>query len=220
MRLQSEPARPELVSRALAVLYDRLTGGMEQRVFGPHRRRLLTAAHGRVVDVGAGTGANLPHYPWPQVSELVLLDPSPGMLDRSGRRAAQMGVAPHLLKRRAEELPFEDETLDTIVFTLSLCTIPNLGGALSEARRVLRPDGRLLVMEHVRAKERGLAAWQDRLAPLWGLISCGCHLNRDTRATIEAAGFVFDSVQGFQEQHIPWPIVQPHLIGVARRARS
>lgn len=207
-----------LLSRAFAALYDAFMAGPEQRIFAEHRRDLLPAARGQVLDVGAGTGANLPHYSWPQVSELVLLDPSPGMLQRAGRRAAELGVTARLMDHGAEDLPFADESFDTIVFTLSLCTIPDPAAALREARRVLRPAGQLLVMEHVRAADPGLAAWQDRLTPLWGLINGGCHLNRNTRATIEAAGFTFESVQEFREERIPLPIVQPHLIGTATRA--
>ena len=209
--------RPGLVSRVVAGVYDLVTAGMERQFFSGHRRRLLEAAGGRVLDVGAGTGANLPHYPWNQVSELVLLDPSPGMLERARRKATALGVAVQLRRGRAEQLPFEDESFDTIVFTLSLCTNPDPAGALREARRVLRPDGRLLVLEHVRARDPGLATWQDRLTPLWKTIQGGCHPNRDTRATIEAAGFEFASVEEFLEKRLPVPIVQPELIGTARR---
>jgi ubiquinone/menaquinone biosynthesis C-methylase UbiE len=210
--------RPGLVSRTLAALYDRATIGMEHRILGAHRRQLMTAARGRVLDAGAGTGANLPHFPWDQIEELILLDPSPGMLERARRRATQIGVAAQILVRRAEELPFEDASFDTIVFTLVLCTIPDPAAALREARRVLHPDGRLLVLEHVRATDPGLARWQERLTPLWKTINGGCCLNRDTRRTIEAAGFVFGAVEEFREERIPLPIVQPHLLGVARRA--
>ncbi len=209
--------RPGLLSRVSAGVYDLVTAGMERRFFGGHRHRLLQAAGGKVLDVGAGTGANLPHYPWDHVSELVLLDPSPGMLARARRKATALGVAVQLRQGRAEQLPFEDESFDTSVFTLSLCTIPDPGGALREAHRVLRPDGRLLVLEHVRARDPRLAAWQDRLTPLWKTIQGGCHPNRDTRATIEAAGFEFESVEEFLEKRLQPPIVQPELIGTARR---
>jgi ubiquinone/menaquinone biosynthesis C-methylase UbiE len=209
---------PGLLSRALAALYDRATSGMERRILGAHRRRLLAAARGRVLDVGAGTGANLPHYPWDQIERLILLDPSPGMLERARRRATELGVAIKIVERRAEDLPFADESFDTVVCTLALCTIPDPAAALREARRVLRPTGRLLVLEHVRARAPGLARWQDRLTPLWQAVNGGCHLNRDTRATIEAAGFAFESAAEFREERIPLPIVQPHLLGVAFRS--
>jgi len=209
---------PRLVSRAIAAVYDLMTGEMERQILGPYRRRLLATAHGIVLDLGAGTGANLPHYPWDHISELVLLDPSPGMLERARRKARELRVAVQTMEGRAEWLPFEDGSVDTVVFTCSLCTIPDPGAALREARRVLRPTGILLVLEHVRAKEPDLATWQDRVTPLWKRISVGCHPNRDTRATIEAAGFAFESVEEFREKRLPIPIVQPQLIGTARRA--
>lgn len=143
--------RPGLVGRALAAVYDRFTVGMEREVYAAHRRRLLGAAHGRVLDVGAGTGANLPQYPWDRISGLVLLDPSPGMLARARRKATAGGFSVQVQERRAEQLPFRDACFDTVVFTLALCTIPNPDAALREARRVLQPDGRPLVLEHVRS---------------------------------------------------------------------
>ena len=209
---------PGLVSSVIAAGYDRVTAGLERQIFAAQRRRLLEAAGGRVLEVGAGTGANLPHYPRDRVSELVLLDPSPGMLHRARRRASDLGWKVEVLERRAEHLPFRDESFDTVVFTLALCTIPDPARALRTARRVLRRDGSLLVLEHVRAREPGLAAWQDRLTPLWKTIAGGCHPNRDTRATIEAAGFAFESAEEFRERRIPVPIVQPELIGTAHRA--
>lgn len=202
----------------IAAMYDRVSAGMERQVFGAHRRRLLEAARGGVLDVGAGTGANLPHYPWDHISKLVLLDPSPGMLDRARRKATELGLEVQIMEGQAEQLPFEDESFDTVVFTLSLCTIPDPARALREARRVLHPNGRLLVLEHVRARDPGLAVWQDRVTPLWKVIGGGCHLNRDTRATIEAAGFEFESVEEFMEKRLQVPIVQPELIGTARGA--
>ncbi len=212
--------RPGPVGTLIAALYDRVMAELERQIFGAHRRRLLGAARGRVLDVGAGTGANLAHYPWEQVSELVLLDPAPGMLERARRKASQLGLDVQLLEGRAEELPFADEQFDTVVFTCSLCTIPDPDRAVREARRVLRPGGRLLVLEHVRAHEPGLATWQDRLTPLWRVLVGGCHPNRDTRATIEAVGFGFEAVEEFREMRLPVPIVQPHLIGRARRAED
>jgi ubiquinone/menaquinone biosynthesis C-methylase UbiE len=212
--------RPGPVGRALAAGYDLLTAGLERQLLGAHRGRLLAAARGRVLDVGAGTGANLPHYPRERVSELVLLDPSPGMLERARRKAQALGLDVRLLQQPAAALPFEDGRFDTVVFTCALCTIPDPAGAVREARRVLRPDGRLLVLEHVRAQDPGLAAWQDRLTPVWKILNGGCHPNRATRATIEAAGFAFESVAEFVERRMPVPILRPHLLGAASPATA
>jgi ubiquinone/menaquinone biosynthesis C-methylase UbiE len=188
---------------------------MERRLFGERRRRLLEAAGGEVLDVGGGTGANLPHLSWRHLHRLVLLDPSPGMLARARRRARKLRVEAQLVRGRAELLPFQAQSFDTVVFTLSLCTIADPVAALREAHRVLRPDGRLLVLEHVRAASPELARWQDRLTPLWKPIGGGCHLNRDTRATIEGAGFRFEVVDEFMEERVPIPVLRPQLIGVA-----
>jgi ubiquinone/menaquinone biosynthesis C-methylase UbiE len=209
---------PGLMGRLLAAAYDRCGAGMEHRIYGAQRRRLLRAARGRVLEVGAGTGANLPHYPWPQITELVLVDPSPGMLDRARRKAAELGRPVELVERAAEQLPFHDASFDTVVSTFSLCTIPDPAAALGEAHRVLRPSGRLLVLEHVRASNPGLAAWQDRLTTLWQTVNLGCHPNRDTRRSIEGAGFAFESLEEARERRIPIAIVQPQLTGTARRA--
>jgi ubiquinone/menaquinone biosynthesis C-methylase UbiE len=206
-----------LTERLIAAGHDLLSAGVEREVFGARRRELLAEARGRVLDVGAGTGANLPYFPWRSGLEVVLLDPSAGMLERARRKAAQLGSNVQLVDKPAEQLPFGAETFDTVVFALTLCTIPDPSLAVREARRVLRHDGRLLVLEHVRAREPGLAQWQDRLNPFWKAINNGCHLNRETRATIERAGFDFQRVDEFRERRIPLAIVQPQLIGVATK---
>jgi ubiquinone/menaquinone biosynthesis C-methylase UbiE len=210
--------RPGPLGRLIAAAYDLIFSGVEREVFGPRRKRLLAGARGRVLDIGAGTGANLPHYPLGRISGLVLLDPSAGMLARARRRADELGIGPATVVQPAERLPFDDQSFDTIVFTLSLCTIPDAEAALREARRVLRAGGRLLILEHVRSPEGGLARWQDRVTPLWKLLMGGCHANRDTRAMVEAAGFRFESVEEFSEPRIPIPFIRPQLDGLARPA--
>jgi len=215
---QSAIRRPRLTERFIAAAHDFITAGAEREVFGPRREELLADARGRVLDVGAGTGPNLAYLPWrSQALEVVLLDPSPGMLERARRRAAQLGVNIQLVDRPAEQMPFEDESFDTIVFALTLCTIGDPASALREARRVLRQNGRLLVYEHVRAHEADLARWQDRFDPVWKAINNGCHVNRGTRAVIESAGFEFVRADEFRERKIPLAIVQPYLVGVAQR---
>lgn len=204
--------------RLRAALYDRITKPMEERVFGSRRRRLLAEAHGRVLDVGAGTGANLPHYRLDTVTKLILLDPDGAMLDRARKKAAELGAVVEICVATAEAMPFPDESFDSVVFTLSLCTIPDPSRALHEARRVLNPGGRLLVFEHVRAAERSVAKWQKRLTPLWSVIVSGCHLDRDTRTTMEGAGFVLEQTEDGPETAIPFRILQRHLLAVARKA--
>ncbi|MGO9079477.1 MAG: class I SAM-dependent methyltransferase [Streptosporangiaceae bacterium] len=202
--------------RLYAWAYDRAMASGEHALLGEQRQALLAQARGVVVDAGAGTGANLPHYHWDQVSELVLVEPSAPMLARACRRAAALGIRVRAEHGPAEQLRLAGDSADTVVFTLSLCTIGDPAAALREARRVLRPDGRLLVLEHVRAAEPRLARWQDRLSPVWGAVSGGCRLNRDTRAEIQAAGFAFDTVADAADPRIPVALIRRQLIGVAR----
>ena len=219
--VNSAPAplrRPKLTERIVAAAFDALSAGMEREIVSPWRRELLAQARGRVLDVGAGTGANLAYFPWrSEQLEVVLLDPAPGMLERAQRRSLQLGVTVQLVDSPAESIPFADEYFDTVVFAMTLCTIRDPVAALREAHRVLRPDGRLLVLEHVRASEPDLARRQDQLDGLWKTINMGCHPNRASRQAIEAAGFEWERVEEFRERRIPTAIVQPHLIGLARK---
>jgi ubiquinone/menaquinone biosynthesis C-methylase UbiE len=162
----------------VAALYDPLMH--VQDVLGLRRQRIRSAreATGRVLELGVGTGLNLPYYA--AAETVVGVDPDPHML----RRARKRGGA-ELVEASAEQLPFADESFDTVVAALSLCTIPDVGAALAEARRVLRPGGRLLFLEHVRSESPRAAAFQDRIEPLWMRLAGGCHPNRDTVAEIE-----------------------------------
>lgn len=198
-----------------ARLYDFLTERFEQKIMGEHRRQLFQAAHGRVLDVGAGTGANLPHFRNRPGLQLLLIDPSAGMLERARHKAARHRMPAQFCRASGEALPVRDGTFDTVVFTLALCTIPDAVKALQEARRVLHADGRLVLLEHVRSSEPRLARWQDRVEPLWRGIMAGCHPNRDTRQTVEAAGFEFEWCREAPERQNPVPIIRPLLEGVA-----
>jgi ubiquinone/menaquinone biosynthesis C-methylase UbiE len=173
--------------RVFAALYDRAMAATEDAGLRDARRELLEGAHGRVLEVGAGTGANVGLYP-AAVTELVLAEPEEPMARRLRPRAggAAVVVAP------AEALPFEDASFDTVVTTLVLCTVRDPAAAMAEIRRVLRPGGRLLLFEHVRSEDPGLARWQDRLTPIQRRIAHGCHPNRDTAALLEQAGFTVD----------------------------
>jgi ubiquinone/menaquinone biosynthesis C-methylase UbiE len=207
--------RLDLLGRGHAWLYDSLQSGVEREFLGVARKGLLASARGRVLDVGCGTGANLAHYPRGEGLEIVAVEPDRAMLDRARRRAGELGMTVDFREIGAYPLPFPAESFDTAVFTLCLCTIPDPAAALAEARRVLRPGGKILFLEHVRAKNPGLAAWQDRLERPWMLIGGGCHPNRDTRSAIEAAGFQIDWIAERDEQRIPIPIVRPGIMGAA-----
>jgi ubiquinone/menaquinone biosynthesis C-methylase UbiE len=199
--------------RGFSAIYDWLMSSTEEEGLREMRRETLAKAGGRTIDIGAGTGANLGLYP-SAVTELVLAEPDPHMLRKLGPKAEEAGVEAKIVEAGAEDLPFEDSSFDTAVFTLVLCTVPDAGRALAEAARVLRPGGRLLFVEHVRSQDSGVARWQDRLERPWRFIGDGCHCNRDTLASIEAASFSLDEVERSELPKSP-PIVRPLVRGSA-----
>jgi ubiquinone/menaquinone biosynthesis C-methylase UbiE len=201
--------------RLVAASYDRLTARSERECLAAHRRDLLAAVGGDVLEIGGGTGANLVHYA-PGVRTLTVTEPEPAMLRRLRRRAAADRPAAILLRAPAEDLPFEDESFDAVVCTLVLCTVDDQPRALREIRRVLRPGGRLLFLEHVRAEEPRVARLQDRVAPLHRRIAHGCHCNRPTLERIRAAGFEVTTVSRDALAHAP-RIVRPLIVGSATR---
>jgi ubiquinone/menaquinone biosynthesis C-methylase UbiE len=199
--------------RLFAAVYDRGLKGTEDAGLREMRRETLHAARGRTIDLGAGIGANLELYP-DAVSELVLAEPDPHMAKRLRQKLAESGRQAEPIEASAESLPFEDSSFDTAVFTLVLCTVPNPEVALAEAARVLKPGGRLLFVEHVRANSPGLARWQDRLEKPWRFIGDGCHCNRDTVANIEASPLTVDRVERGKLPKAP-PLVRPLIRGSA-----
>lgn len=203
--------------RVFAAVYDRMLAGTERAGLADMRSGLLAAAAGRTLEVGAGTGLNLTHYT-DAVSELVLTEPDPHMARRLRRRvAAEPPAAARVavVEAPAERLPFEDASFDTVVSTLVLCSVEAPERAAAEIRRLLRPEGRLLLLEHVRSDRPRLARWQDRLERPWGWLGAGCHPNRDTLATLAAAGLSADDVEGDSLPKAP-PIVRPLIRGGAR----
>ena len=194
-----------------AALYDPIGASMERRWMGGRRRRLLAGARGAVLEIGGGTGANLAHYR--NVDRVTIAEPDPFMRNRIGPKLEDARVPVEVSAAGAEELPFPDGSFDTVVSTLVLCTVPDQDSALDEVRRVLRPGGRLLFIEHVRAAG-STARWQDRLEPLWGRLLGGCHPNRDTVAAIEEAGFEIETFESF---HPPVFLssLTPHVQGLA-----
>jgi ubiquinone/menaquinone biosynthesis C-methylase UbiE len=166
---------------------------MRQKQLAPFRRRVIGAAEGRVLEIGIGSGLNLPLYR-PPVRSVIGLEPSPELLRMARGRAAATAVPVEYLEASAETLPLDDGSVDTVVTTWTLCTIPNAPRALAEMRRVLKPGGALLFVEHGRAPEPGVARWQDRLDPLWSRIAGGCHLNRKMDELISSSGFRIESL--------------------------
>jgi ubiquinone/menaquinone biosynthesis C-methylase UbiE len=199
--------------RAFAALYDRSLKATEEAGLRQMRRELLAAAGGRVLELGAGTGVNLDLYP-EAVEDLVLAEPDPHMAKRLRAKLAESGRRASVVEAPAERLPFQDSSFDTAVGTLVFCTIPDPAAALAEAARVLKPGGKLLFVEHVRAEDPGLARWQDRLEKPWRFLGDGCHCNRDTVATIAASRFELDDVERGRMPKAP-PIVRPLARGSA-----
>ncbi len=177
-----------LSSRFFASIYDTVLAGTEKAGLGAHRKKLLSTAAGRVIEIGAGTGANLPFYS-DAVSDLVVCEPAEPMAQRLERKLASFGRPVRVVRAPAENLPVESGSFDVAVSTLVLCTVGDPQSVLAELHRVLKPGGRLLFIEHVRAEEPGLARWQDRLNFLNKRIAQGCNCNRNTVAEIATAGF-------------------------------
>jgi SAM-dependent methyltransferase len=167
-----------------------------------------------VLEIGAGTGLSFPHYP-AAVEEVVALEPDEGMATRAARRAGESERRITLVAGSAEDLPFEDASFDWAVAMLVFCTVSDPARALAEVRRVLRPGGGLLFLEHVRSAEPRRARWQDRLERPWGFVAQGCHPNRDTVGTIGAAGFAVHVTESGELPMVP-PLVKPYVLGRAR----
>ncbi|MDX2277844.1 MAG: class I SAM-dependent methyltransferase [Hyphomonadaceae bacterium] len=158
------------------------------------RAQIVPLARGVVIELGFGAGLNLPHYDASQVTKLYALEPAEGMLARARKQVRAAPFAVEILPECAERMSLPDASVDTVVVTYSLCTIPNPYAALLAAYRVLKPGGRLLFAEHGAAPEAQVRAWQRRIEPAWRVVSGGCHLTRDTPHLIRAAGFEFETL--------------------------
>ncbi len=161
---------------------------MRQKQLAKYRGAVVGGARGRVLEVGVGSGLNFPFYGH-QVERVFGLDPSPRLLAIARRRAEAAKVPIELLLGSATAIPLADQSVDTIVMTWTLCSIPDAPAALAELRRVLKPDGQLLFVEHGLAPEPGVEKWQHRLTPLWRHVAGGCHLDRKMDELIRSAGF-------------------------------
>jgi ubiquinone/menaquinone biosynthesis C-methylase UbiE len=202
-----------LYGRFFASSYDRICAPAEQAGLAARRHHLLAQASGRVLEIGAGTGANLEHYP-AAITDLTLTEPEEPMAARLDRRCAELGRPARIVRAGAERLPFDDDSFDTVVCTLVLCTVPEPSRALAEIARVLRPQGTLLFLEHVRSADPGLARWQNRLNRFQRVVGRGCNCNRPTPSLIEAAGFQIDSIEKGELPKV-YPILRPMVTGRA-----
>lgn len=201
-----------LRTRFFALTYDRQLAKVEKAGLRAMRQELLAEARGDVLEIGAGTGANLALY-GPEVKSLTVTDPEPPMLRRLERRVREQAPRAKVLRAPAEDLPFNDDSFDTVVSMLVLCGVSDQARALRELRRVLRPGGRLVFLEHVRSEEASLAKWQDRLNGFNRFVVC-CECNRPTLKSIEAAGFEVTRLERGTMPKAP-PFVRPLIAGTA-----
>ena len=167
---------------------------MRRETFSAYRRRLVPVAQGRVLEVGVGSGLNLPFYT-EAATQVVGLDPSPRLLAMARHTHPTGAASTELIEGSAEALPLENKSIDTVVTTWTLCSIPDVVAALREMRRVLRPSGALLFVEHGRSPDERVRRWQDRLTPVWKRLGGGCHLNRPIRELLEDSGFHIERVE-------------------------
>ena len=201
-----------LRSKLFALTYDRQMARTEKAQLGALRRSLLAAASGDVLEIGGGTGANLPFYR-PEAGSLTITEPETAMVRRLERRAREQAPQAKILRAPAEDLPFEDGTFDVAVSTLVLCGVSDQPRALRQLRRVLRPGGQLLFMEHVRSGDPRLARHQDRMNWMCQLVVC-CDCNRPTLTSIEEAGFTVTDVEHLAMHNAP-SFVGPLIVGHA-----
>lgn len=209
---------PSVHHPLFARFYTHVLARNEPAELRAYRDELLAGVAGRVVEVGAGPGANFPHYP-ATVTEVVAVEPEAYLREQAHAAAAQAPVPVTVLDGIADALPLEDASCDAAVACLVLCTVPDQSRALAELRRVLKPGGELRFFEHVRGRTARMTRWQ-RLADrtFWPHLFGGCHTARDTRAAIAAAGFALERQRDVRPDSVPAFLpVAPQTIGVARR---
>jgi ubiquinone/menaquinone biosynthesis C-methylase UbiE len=177
------------------------------------RQKVVPQAHGHVLEIGIGTGLNLPHYDAQKVTRITGLDPALELQPKAQKRIEASGIPVDLIGLSAETIALPSGHLDSAVVTYALCTIPDAVAALKEVRRVLKPGAPLLFCEHGLSPDAGVARWQNRLQPLWGPLAGGCHLNRDIPALLQSAGFrLAELEQAYVSGPRPWTF---HSWGVA-----
>ncbi|MBI2912406.1 MAG: class I SAM-dependent methyltransferase [Chloroflexi bacterium] len=202
--------------RWFAAFYERMMNGAEKSFMRDVRLDVAGGARGSVLEIGCGPGFNFRYY-GDGVTELIATDPDPFMLERARKRAAEVERAIRIEQARAEELPFEDSVFDTVVSTLNFCTIADPAKALTEVKRVLKPESQYRFYDHVRYDHAFGAFWQDLATPVWRWLGAGCHPNRDVAGLVQAAGFRIERL----ERHKPYPPIppmaftRPHILGVA-----
>ena len=200
-----------------ASIYDRMLAPQEEKFLGAVRREMLGDIEGDVLEIGAGTGANFPYYA--KEARVVAIEPDPYMLERARSRAVDASYAIEVRQAAAEELPFPDSAFDFVIGTLVLCSVSDPMQALSEVKRVMKPDAEYRLYEHVRYTNPIGGLVQDVISPAWQWFGAGCHPNRDTGRLLRKSGFELVSIQIRKESPPISPMIftRPHLRAVARR---
>jgi ubiquinone/menaquinone biosynthesis C-methylase UbiE len=199
-----------------ARMYQKISAESELRGTAEHRDRVLAGLTGRVLEVGAGNGMNFRHYPT-TVAEVEALEPEDVLRSLAERAVADAPVPITVVAGHGDALPFEDASFDAAVVSLVLCSVPDPAHFLAEIRRVLKPGGQLRFFEHVRSTKPLVGAFQDVITPLWSAIGGGCHLNRDSRTAIDAAGFEIDEIDRFTYSPLKYVPPQAHILGRAHK---
>jgi ubiquinone/menaquinone biosynthesis C-methylase UbiE len=202
-----------LSRRFFAATYDKQTKRLERHGLAAVREELIAKVSGDVLEVGSGTGANVGYYRASNIRSLTLTEPDPSMLKRLERRTAEAGIDATVLRAAAEDLPFEDNSFDTVVATLVLCGVDDQPRTVREIHRVLRPGGRLIFVEHVRSTDSAWAHKQDRMNWL-NRIVVHCDCNRPTLDTLRGSGLDIETVRDWELPKAP-KFVRPAIIGVA-----
>jgi len=199
-----------------ARLHQRLSAESERRGTAEHRGRALVGLAGREIEVGAGNGLNFPHYPG-TVTEVVAVEPENNLRALAEHAAATASVPVTVIAGHGDALRFDDASFDAAVVSLVLCSVPEPDHFLAEVQRVLKPGGQLRFFEHVRSSSPLIGVFQDVITPVWGAIGGGCHLNRDSRAAIEAAGFEIDELDRFGYAPLKFVPAHAHILGRAHK---
>ncbi len=197
------------------ILPNLINSACKQGPIMKQRAKIVPEAEGIVAEIGMGSAPNLPFYDPKKVKALIGIEPNPGLRKKATRAIAASDLDIELLDGRAEALPLEGGSVDTVVLTYTMCSLPDVPGALSEVRRVLKPGGRLLICEHGAAPDEGVLKWQRRIEPAWKVVGGGCHLARPIDRMVEAGGFRFDTLLAEYVPKTP-KIVGYDYVGMAR----
>ena len=184
------------------------------KAINKQREKVVPHARGRILEIGIGSGLNLPYYKADQVEKLWGLEPEEAMWKRAEKRLANVSFDFEFIGLKGEEIPLEDNSVDTVVTTYTMCTIPDVNLALEQMRRVLKPGGVMLFTEHGKAPDAAVEKWQNRINPMWQKMAGGCNLNREIPKIVEGTGFDFAELD---EMYVPGPkIATYNYWGVAK----